>query len=92
MVSKYDRYNKNGHELCNAFGCRKHTKLVEYGKGKWCPAHLTEIKNLRQIINLHDGSEEEYSYRLEELRLRKDSDSSHYWFTRELEKNYLTHL
>jgi hypothetical protein len=85
-MKKYDVYNKNGARLCNAYGCRKHARLTQFGGAMWCRKHLPQIQQLRQVIQPHDGTKEEFDARLEELRLRKTMDYGHWHYASKLEK------
>jgi hypothetical protein len=87
-ISKYDLVNMHGAELCHAYGCRKHVRLVDYAGGKWCRKHLPRIMELRQIIQPHNNTPIELEARLEELILRKNADERHYYYARRVERVY----
>ena len=86
-IGPYAKVNQHGAELCHAYKCRKHKRLHEAHKGKWCDKHYIEIIKLREVINKHDNSSEEFTARLEEIRLRKITDDVHWKFASKLEKS-----
>jgi hypothetical protein len=89
-LSKYDRYNKNGAELCHAFKCRKHTKLISAFRGLFCPSHYEELSIIRKELNnakLINNKYKEIEYRQKEFLLRKFLDKGHMKFMFKLETN-----
>ena len=77
MCSKIELYNKNGDEMCHAFGCRKHTKLNTVYRGLFCPKHAGELRLIRRKIKFATSTEEEIKYRTEEMLFRKRFDESY---------------
>jgi hypothetical protein len=85
--NKIDSYNKNGHRLCDAYGCRKHKRLTACHRGHFCEVHQAELELIRSNISFYkslesdtktlDQTKEELHYREQELLLRKQMDKGH---------------
>ena len=75
-------------QVCEAYDCKIYKQLYEKYQGHFCCNHISEISELRNIINKHDGSKQELIARLKELRLRKFPDLNHWKFTYELWRHY----
>lgn len=89
-LKKYDRYNKNGVELCHAIKCRKHIKLISAFRGLFCQSHYEELLLIRNELNnakLTNDKEKEIEYRQKEFLLRKFLDKGHMKFMFKLETN-----
>jgi hypothetical protein len=84
-TTKLDGYNRNGDRLCDAFGCRKHSKLKQYRGGWFCNRHCVELEAIRARID-HSGSEDELAARQEELRFRKVFHPGHVLYAAQLER------
>ena len=81
-------YTPFGAKLCDAYGCRKMSKLQNIYGGVFCPKHVKEYSRIRSRINPHTGSFDEYQARIEELRFRKQWDQGHPQFAVNLGKRY----
>jgi hypothetical protein len=87
-LSKYDRYNKNGAELCHAYKCRKHTKLVNAFRGLFCKNHYEELVIIRNELNnakLTNNKIKEVEFRQKEFLMRKFLDCGHMKFMYKVE-------
>lgn len=87
-LSKYDRYNKNGAELCHAYSCRKHTKLVNAFRGLFCKYHYEELTIIRNELNdakSMNNKIKEVEFRQKEFLMRKFLDHGHMKFMYKVE-------
>ncbi len=87
-LTKYDKYNQNNDELCHAFGCRKHKRLIKAFKGLFCEKHYNELLYIRNELNnakLTNNENKEIKYRQKEFELRKFLDKGHMHFMYKLE-------
>lgn len=89
-ISKYDRYNKNGAELCHAYSCRKHTKLISAFRGLFCKIHYKELEIIRNELNdakLMNNKIKEVEFRQKEFLMRKFLDYGHMKFMYKVESD-----
>lgn len=85
--SKLDLHNKNGSELCHWIGCRKHKRLYQGFRGKFCKRHLDELTKLRQELKESDVViRDEIDLRYKEALWRKRMDKGHMYYILALEK------
>ena len=96
LLNKCNNSNKiqicnDKQEICHANECKIYKRLHEKHNGRWCNEHISEITELRNIINKHDGSKEELEARLKELQLRKFPDLHHWKFAYKLWSYYQKH-
>lgn len=87
-LNKYDRYNKNGAELCHAYNCRKHTKLITAFRGIFCNIHYNELSIIRNELNdakITNNKIKEIEFRQKEFLMRKFLDNGHMKFMYKLE-------
>jgi len=88
-------HNKNGVELCHAIGCRKHKKLYDAYRGKWCKYHydkLTEIRAQLKVFAKNGNIHEEMIKRREEDQFRKTPDPKHLHYLKMLENRYVHNM
>lgn len=76
-TNKLDLYNKNGDRICDAFGCRKHTRLVFIHRGWFCRKHRKQLDEIRMRIKETGNFIVEINARYEELLFRKRQDYGH---------------
>jgi len=84
-TKQLDKVNKNGDRLCDAFGCRKHTRLTRCYRGLFCVTHLEELGEIRSTIERHKSmtyktAEDircEIVYREREQLFRKQMHAGH---------------
>lgn len=94
-LSKYDRYNKNGAELCHAYSCRKHTKLVNAFRGLFCKNHYEELVIIRNELNdakVTNNKIKEVEFRQKEFLMRKFLDHGHMKFMYKVELHVESHI
>lgn len=87
-LSKYDKYNRNGSELCHAYGCRKHIKLINAFRGMFCNGHYEELLIIRNELNnakISNNKKKEVEFRQKEFLMRKFLDNGHMKFMYKLE-------
>jgi len=70
-------YNKKGNRLCDAYGCFRHKEVSPFAGGLFCRKHIQILSDIRQRINDHNGSTDEFEARQEEILFRKRFDSNH---------------
>lgn len=91
-LNKYDKYNKNGAELCHAYNCRKHKKLIIAFRGLFCNIHYNELLIIRNELNdakITNNKIKEIEFRQKEFLIRKFLDKGHMKFMYKLEtSNY----
>lgn len=83
-MGRYDRYNRNGTELCHYVGCRKHAHLIEIFGGKFCKIHRRAIREIRsKKVGAHYNDMDppdlitELGFRQDEYCVRKFDDRDH---------------
>lgn len=87
--SQLELYNRNGAEMCHAIGCRKHKRLVEVHRGKFCAFHadkLTKIREQMKNFAKNGNIEDEMIKRREEQQMRKVPDYNHEYYIKVLER------
>ena len=89
-MGQYDMTNKHGVPLCYYVGCRKHKRLIEAFRGKFCNQHYKYMKELRDKIQPHQGTCEELLCRVVELHVRKQTDIQHRSYVQKLSKILLS--
>jgi hypothetical protein len=72
-----EQFNTNGARMCDAFGCRRHARLVAIHQGLFCTSHAETLKEMRRDIVAHRGDAREARARLREIALRKNVDLGH---------------
>lgn len=90
MSSKAAQYNRNGDEMCHAFGCRKHKKLKYIFLGKFCKLHVNMLKKIRDGLYYSKKSENielENYWRQKEIEFRKFHDPGHMLFKLTIEQS-----
>lgn len=90
MASKVNKYNQNGDEMCHAFGCRKHKKLISIYQGLFCDTHseyLSIIRNNLSKAKKLKIIECENFWRQQEIELRKFHDYGHMKYKLYIEKS-----
>lgn len=94
-LSKYERYNKNGAELCHAYSCRKHTNLVNAFRGLFCKKHYEELTIIRNELNdakIMNNKTKEVEFRQKEFLMRKFLDHGHMKFMYKVELHVESHI
>lgn len=80
MTSKVNKHNQNGYEMCHAFGCRKHKKLISVYQGLFCETHygyLSIIRNNLSKAKKLKIIECENFWLQQEIEFRKFYDDNH---------------
>jgi hypothetical protein len=76
-TTKLDIFNRNGARLCEAFGCRKHTRLRNICGGIFCLNHCLQLTAIRQRIKTGVNKIEVVQVRVEEQIFRKIQCARH---------------
>jgi hypothetical protein len=89
--SKVHRFNRNGDEMCHAFGCRKHKNLKNVFNGLFCSSHYRELSYIRTQLTFAkklNFVEIENFWRQTEIEFRKFHDTGHMMYKLKIEKVY----
>lgn len=79
-TGQYDRYNRNGVEICHAVKCRRYAGAIRIFRGFFCPLHVREMSLIREKIKeaKRDNDRiQEQVWRQREFELRKFLDEGH---------------
>lgn len=78
--SIFDGVNRNGAEICHAVGCRRHKRLREKFRGRFCDRHIAMLEDIRaEIIEAKTSGDvfREVRARYQEALFRKTMEPGH---------------
>ena len=88
MVNKYSLKNKNGDNMCQKVGCRKHKNLINIFNGLFCNEHTRELSEIRNKLLYSKVVGDRYledTTRQQEIGFRKLMEPGHMYYKLKVE-------